>query len=97
MNEKYNYFKEFIEYHNLTMKEVSDEFHIPYRTVQNWAGGVSSPPKYVIDMMYRIYAGMSELIVTNELLKKYDEGLDRASDLLHDQRILEATSLIDNL
>ena len=39
-------------------------------------------------------------IRANELLKKYDEGLDRASDLLHDsniQRIMEATSLIDNL
>ena len=85
-----------MNYYNLTIKDISDNFQIPYRTVQNWAGGVSSPPPYIIRLIWFN-------IVNEELIedyktesKKHYELLDRASDLLHDSRIKEAISLIDN-
>ena len=31
----------------LTMRKMSELLEIPYRTVQNWENGVSTPPPYV--------------------------------------------------
>ena len=82
--------------YHLTIKDISTTFNIPYRTVQNWAGGVSSPPPYILRMITIIirYSKTIEFInVQNEHLF---DLLDRASDLLHDERYKEAISLIDN-
>lgn len=88
---------EIMDYYHLTIKDISSEFQIPYRTVQNWAGGISSPPDYIIKMIWCII--VDEEIrkdYRRDLNKLYDQ-LDRASDLLHDQRFSEAIDLIDNL
>lgn len=37
----------------LTMKKMSDLLEIPYRTVQNWENGVSTPPPYVERLVIR--------------------------------------------
>lgn len=37
----------------LTMKKMSDLLEIPYRTVQNWENGVSTPPTYVERLVIR--------------------------------------------
>lgn len=35
----------------LTLKQVSDLYCIPYRTVQNWEYGINNPPEYVLKMI----------------------------------------------
>lgn len=42
------------EKYNMTLKQISDRFDIPYRTVQNWNAGVRECPKYIIKMMDEI-------------------------------------------
>ena len=37
----------------LTMKKMSDLLEIPYRTIQNWENGVSTPPPYVERLVIR--------------------------------------------
>jgi putative transcriptional regulator len=90
--------------YGLSLKALSDRFKIPYRTVQNWVGGKSNPPGYVINMIGWILAledrnraAVGELTEQGRLLEYYDSKLDQASDLLHDQRFAEAIDLIDNI
>lgn len=40
--------------YNMTIKQISVRFDIPYRTVQNWAGEKRECPKYIIKMMDEI-------------------------------------------
>lgn len=35
----------------MNLKEFSDMFGIPYRTVQNWDSGERTPPEYVVLMI----------------------------------------------
>jgi hypothetical protein len=84
-------------YYNLTIKDISDTFQIPYRTVQNWAGGVTNPPPYIIRMIWVILVNEELIEDYKKEVNHYYDGLGRASDLLHDQRFTEAISLIDNL
>lgn len=35
----------------LSLKEFSDMFRIPYRSVQNWDNGERTPPEYVLHMV----------------------------------------------
>lgn len=39
---------------NLSIKQISDRFDIPYRTVQNWVGGQRECPAYILKMMMEI-------------------------------------------
>lgn len=82
--------------YHLTIKDISERFEIPYRTVQNWVGGVSTPPPYVIKLIW--YNIINEDIIEENKIRErnYYNVLDRASDLLHDERYKEAMSLIDN-
>ena len=48
------------EKYNLSIKEVSEKFGIPYRTVQNWSDGSRKAPEYVLNMM--------DIILKNNLL-----------------------------
>lgn len=46
--------RELMQKYNLTIKQISDRFEIPYRTVQNWANEASNKrecPAYVLKMM----------------------------------------------
>ena len=47
-------FNQLREKYGLTIKYISDRFNIPYRTVQNWAGGQRECPSYIIGMMDEI-------------------------------------------
>ena len=38
----------------MTQKEFSEEYKIPYRTVQNWETGDRKPPDYVIELLERV-------------------------------------------
>lgn len=42
---------EILERTTWTMRQLSDYFGIPYRTVQNWKAGVNECPDYVIELM----------------------------------------------
>ena len=37
-----------------TQSSLARRFGIPLRTVQNWCGGINTPPPYVIGMMIEI-------------------------------------------
>lgn len=39
--------------YNMTRKEVSNKLEIPYRTLEDWEAGKSTPPKYVQNMYLR--------------------------------------------
>lgn len=96
--------KDIIITYGLSLKALSDRFKIPYRTIQNWVGGKSKPPVYVISMIGRILdledrnrAAVGELTEAIDQIDYYDSKLDQASDLLHDRRFAEAIDLIDNI
>lgn len=135
----YQIVKQLVRSGKYTMKEVSERYTIPYRTVQNWVYGVSKPPEYVERMIALIeaYNGQcsdsinhddKELIrlkVLNNSLKNanvklrkkasetmqlrseiyslrshltdLEVGIEKAQDLLHDERFAEAIEIIDNL
>lgn len=38
----------------MSIKQISDRFDIPYRTVQNWVGGQRECPAYILKMMMEI-------------------------------------------
>ena len=38
----------------LSIKQISNRFDIPYRTVQNWVGGQRDCPPYILKMMMEI-------------------------------------------
>lgn len=40
--------------YNLTRKDISNRFDIPYRTVQNWSLGIRNCPDYVINMIIKL-------------------------------------------
>ena len=78
------------------IKDISEKFNIPYRTVQNWAGGVSAPPPYIIRMIWAIICDEDTIEYAKREYERLNDVLYRASDLLHDGRYKEAISLIDN-
>lgn len=43
--------KELRTSHGMNIKEFSDYFNIPYRTVQNWDAGVRECPEYLLELM----------------------------------------------
>ena len=85
-----------MEIYNYSIKDISIKFNIPYRTIQNWKSDTATPPQYVINMIYDILTYEHIELCETKLLEHYDQVLDKASDLLHDGRIKEAISLIDN-
>lgn len=38
---------------NMTKKDFSITYNIPYRTVQDWEAGNRTPPKYVVELLER--------------------------------------------
>lgn len=81
---------------NLTIKEVSEQFGIPYRTVQNWAGGVSVPSNYILIMMYNLLDLKGICAIDNMIIEELNNKIEKASDYLHDDRPAEAMSILDN-
>lgn len=57
-------FKEIREQSGMNLKQFSEYFNIPYRTVQNWDLGLRQCPEYVIDLIsYKL---------NNEMKKRQD-------------------------
>ena len=44
-------FKELREASGMNMKQFSDYFNIPYRTIQNWDSERRQCPKYLLELM----------------------------------------------
>lgn len=90
--------------YDLTLKDISDELNIPYRSLQNWKYGASACPVYVIELISIYYSNKYLVLSLKEQNKSYenelkeiDLRLDKASDLLHDKRFSEAIEIIDNI
>ena len=81
---------------DLSIKNISDIFGIPYRTVQNWVGGVSTPPNYVLIMMYNLLDLKQLCQIDDLIIDELRKTIEQASDLLHDDRAAEAMSVLDN-
>lgn len=48
-------FKEIKERSGMNLKQFSDYFEIPYRTIQNWDAGIRQCPDYLLKLMlYKI-------------------------------------------
>lgn len=48
-------FKELLERSGMNMKQFSDYFKIPYRTVQDWKSGARKCPDYLLSLIqYKI-------------------------------------------
>lgn len=80
----------------LSIKDISDQFGIPYRTVQNWVGGVSTPPNYILIMMYNLLDMISLNKINDMIIDELRNTIEKASDYLHDDRPAEAMSVLDN-
>lgn len=44
-------FKDILKMTGLKMTEFSEYFKIPYRTIQQWNAGTSTPPEYVLSLL----------------------------------------------
>jgi len=44
----------------LSQKAFGKKYGIPWRTIQNWEGGTSTPPEYVIELLKRAVKGEFE-------------------------------------
>ena len=51
MNENNLNFREVLEKTNMNMKQFSEYFEIPYRTVQDWKSGARKCPSYLIELL----------------------------------------------
>ena len=80
----------------LSIKDISDQFGIPYRTVQNWVGEVSTPPNYILIMMYNLLDMISLNKINDMIIDELRDTIEKASDYLHDDRPAEAMSILDN-
>lgn len=86
----------FNEY-DFTIKEFSDRFEIPYRTVQNWRNHISEPPLYVIKSIWLNILLLENYTTTLRDINRIYANLEKAQDLLHDKRFSEAIEIIDNI
>ena len=59
-------FKELREASGMNLKQFSDYFNIPYRTIQNWEGERRQCPEYLMDLME--YKLINENKVTKTIL-----------------------------
>lgn len=60
-------FKQLREASGMNMKQFSDYFNIPYRTIQNWDAEIRQCPEYLMELMeYRL---VNENKINTTLLK----------------------------
>lgn len=90
--------------YDLTLKDISDELNIPYRSLQNWKYGASACPVYVIELISMYYSNKYLILSLNEKIKQdsreraiIESKIEKAQDLLHDKRFSEAIEIIDNI
>lgn len=46
--------KELRQMTGLSAQKFGDKYGIPLRTIQNWEGGVNTPPPYVLTLLERV-------------------------------------------
>ena len=46
--------KDLREFTGLSAQKFGDKYGIPLRTIQNWEGGVNTPPAYVVSLLERV-------------------------------------------
>lgn len=46
--------KELRKMTGLSAQKFGDKYGIPMRTIQNWEGGVNTPPAYVVSLLERV-------------------------------------------
>ena len=78
-----------IEY-GLVPDDLVKDLQIPKRTVENWIYGISKPTDYLIKLITCYY-------VDRRYLRYIYNRLEKAQDLIHDNRISEAIEIIDNI
>lgn len=90
--------------YDLTLKDISDELNIPYRSLQNWKYGASACPVYVIELISMYYSNKYLILSLNEKIKQdsreraiTESKIEKVQDLLHDKRFSEAIEIIDNI
>lgn len=60
-------FKEIRELSGMNLKQFSEYFNIPYRTVQNWDLGLRQCPEYVLELIYyKLNNEMKKGIIIND-------------------------------
>ena len=59
-------FQEIKELSGMSLRELSEYFGIPYRTIQNWSEGQRSAPDYVLKLMKFKLENDSERNATTE-------------------------------
>lgn len=86
------------------VRAVLETVGVNYSTYHSWETGRRTPPEYVINLIATVimYADMLNDSENNskditEIIKYKEEKLELAQDYLHDGRIREAMSIIDNL
>lgn len=51
--------KDLLQQSGMNMKQFSEHFNIPYRTIQNWSSGERKAPDYVLELIkFRLDAEM---------------------------------------
>lgn len=93
-----------MDMYDLTLKDISDELNIPYRSLQNWKYGASACPVYVIELISMYYSNKYLILSLSEKIKQdsreraiIESKIEKAQDLLHDKRFSEAIEIIDNI
>jgi DNA-binding transcriptional regulator YiaG len=56
-------FKKLRELSGMNLKQFSDYFNIPYRTIQNWEGEKRQCPEYLLDLMYYKLVKENKIII----------------------------------
>ena len=86
------------------VRSVLDTVGVNYSTYHSWETGRRNPPEYVsilISMVISYCDMLSDCESCNkdlvDKIEAIDAKLDRAQDYLHDGRIREAITIIDNL
>lgn len=80
--------KQLVRSGKYTMKGISEQYGIPYRTVQNWVHGVSKPPEYVERMIALLEFQRSTMDTTIE------ECLEQLASATKELQV--AWSMVDN-
>lgn len=71
-------------------EDLQKDLHIPKRTIENWIYGVNKPSDYVVNMINYYYHNQ-------RIIGTIYNKLEKAQDLIHDNRISEAMEIIDNI
>lgn len=87
--------KEIRKLTGLSAQKFGDKYDIPLRTIQNWEGGVNTPPPYLVKLLERVVkedikAPSGDLISREETLKQ-----EPCEDAISRQAVLDKKELVE--